>query len=410
MKILWLTNMVLSEKERGLGGTWYAAMAEALADSGKVSLANIAQANVSEVTQQDYGTIRQWAVPNSDRINREGLPGKTKIVPILEAIEEYSPDLVHVWGTETYLGLLTGRRLINRTALLETQGLKFSIASVFQGGLSFQEQIACVGIKEILRGSTIFSEKKRFGKWAAFEKEIISRHRYLAVQTKWVESQVRAVNRSCKIYQSDCILREPFCKATPWQFSGRPIFFCSAAYSAPFKGLHLAIGAAARLKNRFPNVELHIAGGHQRRGIRRSGYVAWLNRKIKQLGLESNVKWLGPLDAVNVVREMSGAAAVLVPSYIENCSVTMQEAMMVGTPVVAACTGGLPEIATDEESGLFFPIGDEGACAHQLERIIIEDQLAQRMSEESRRIALRRNDRDRIVRQQIANYTDMMQG
>ena len=404
MKILWLSNKALSEGGGNTTGAWLDAMAQRLVRSNQVELGNISTGPISKIARRDLGPIKQWIVPFSSRLTRDGLPSRSIVHEMVEVVKEFSPDVIHVWGTEQYWGLLTSRKVIDGAALLETQGLKFVWAKVFSGGLSIKEQIACVGLKEILRRSTIFQGKKRFEKWGSFEKEIISRHRYIAVQTKWGESQVRAINSQCMIFESARALRAPFYKGAPWQFSGRPIIFCSAAYPSPFKGLHIAVRSVAILKKVFPNIRLRIAGAHQRSGIRRDGYITWLVRETKRLGIYPNVEWLGPLDASEIIDALQSASVVLIPTYIENCCNAMQEAMMVGTPVVTSYTGGLPSLAKDEESALFFPVGDEAMCAYQLGRVLTDPTLAVRLSTKGRKTAIERNDPEKIVMHQLKIY------
>jgi L-malate glycosyltransferase len=408
MRILWLSNMVLSEQDAGTSGTWLSALAQELVSSGRVDLGNISIGNVAHTCQQDYGSIRQWVVPSSAGVMRNGLPAERTVTEIINAVEEYSPDLVHVWGTESYWGLLTARKLIKHVSLLETQGLKFSIAKVYQGGLSVKEQLACVGIKEILRRSMIYQMRRRFEKWGLMEKEIIAHHLNIGVQTEWVESQVKTINRTCNTYNTDLALRVPFYKALPWEHSGNFRVFCSAAYPAPFKGLHVAIRALAILKYSIPYIRLRIAGALQRQGIRQDGYVSWLNKEVEKHGVASNVEWLGSLDAAEIVEELKTADAMLLPSYIENCSNAMQEAMMVGTPVVSSYTGGLPSLAKDGESALFFPPGDEAMCANRIERVLTERELAERLSKKAREVAEKRSDPEKIVSRQLEIYRQII--
>ena len=404
MKILWLSNKVLSLQDRGGTGTWLDAMAQGLNGTGSVQLGNITTGSVSKVIKQDCGAISQWVVPVAGKLGHTGLPSKKIVSDIIQAVEEFSPDLVHIWGTESFWGLLTARKLIKQKSLIELQGLKYAIAKVFHGGLSFQEQWACVGLKEILRMSSIWHGRRRFSLWGGFEREIINQHHHIVVQTKWIEAQVKATNNNCTIFESDLLLRDPFYNAKPWQHLGRHQIFCSAAYSSPFKGLHIAIRSIAILKNRFPNIVLHIAGAHHRAGLRQDGYVTWIVREVERLGVGANVKWLGPLNALQIVSEMQTSSAMVIPSFIENCSTSMQEAMLVGTPVVASYTGGLPSLAQDGESALFFPVGDEAMCAYQLDRILTDRDLVTQLSKQSRYRALKRNNRERIIKNQLSSY------
>ena len=408
MRILWLSNCVLSHGDHNTTGAWLDALAEQLAACGNVTLGNISSNPVRTLSRNDCGRIKQWIVPVSSTSARNGLPPNKLVGDILNTVNEFAPDLVHVWGTESYWGLLTARRFIIQPALLDMQGLKIAIAPVFAGGLSFKQQLACVGLKELIRRATIPQERKSFRKWGTFEREIIFGHRYVATQTDWIKAHVQSINPRCSIFHTDLVLRQPFYQFRSWRFSQRPVLFCSAAYALPFKGLHVAIRAAALLKRNLPNVELRIAGGHRRPGLRKQGYVAWLEQQSRRLGIAENVTWLGSLSSGQIYRELNTASAMILPSYMENCSTSMQEAMIAGIPIVASYSGGLPSLARDEESALFFTPGDEAMCAYQLERVLSNRELALRLSKNAMKIARERNDPETIGSRQLEIYRQVI--
>jgi glycosyltransferase involved in cell wall biosynthesis len=291
----------------------------------------------------------------------------------------------------------------------EMQGLKGAIARVFQGGLSVREQLACIGPKEIVRGSMIFRGRRQYAAWGQIEREMISGHRFITVQSKWLEAQVRAINNTSRIYHNDFALRTAFYTAAPWQSVSSVSILCSMAYPAPFKGLHVAIRALALLKRQYPGVELRIVGAHQWPGIHRDGYLSWLIHEARRLDVDANLRWLGSLSAQEIIAQLQECAAFVLPSFVEGYSLTLAEAMILGVPTVASYAGGIPSLAQDEDSVLFFTPGDAAVCAYQLERLLSDRALAERLSCRAREIALARNDQDRIVRCQIEIYRSVLQ-
>jgi glycosyltransferase involved in cell wall biosynthesis len=408
MKILWLSNSVLSEHDCAGTGTWLGAMAQRLIGSGEVALANITIGGDSVVTRQDCGVISQWLVPHSNDIKSDGLPSEKRLADLAAIVDEFAPDLIHIWGTEGYWGLLTARKLREKVALLEMQGVKGRIADVFHGGLSFREQLSCVGVKELIRKSTIWQQRNKFRDWGRYENEIISGHRYIGTQTRWVESQVKAINSDCITFHNDLILREPFYSAKSWDRPESHQIFCLAAYPMPFKGLHTAVRAFAIIRQRFSSARLNIAGGFSTSGLRRDGYIAWVVTEIRRLGLKAHVNWLGPLDAQQIVEQMQNSSAMVIPSFIENCSTSMQEAMLIGVPLAVSYAGGLPSLAKDEEAAVFYPMGDDAACAMQLERLFDDKELAMRLSRQARQVAEYRNDPRRIIARQLEIYRQII--
>ena len=409
MKVLWLCNCPLRDTDGGGTGTWLDAVARGLLNSNSVELGVIASGSNAQFTRCDYRQVKQWLLPARVRLNRDGLPPDSLVRAILAAVEEFSPDLVQIWGTEACWGLLSARGLLPCPTLLEMQGLKGQIAKVFFGGLTLSEQFHCIGIKELLKRRTMYSDRRDFIRWSRYEEEIIRGNRFVDVQTPWLAAHVKAVNPAARLFHIDFPLRQPFYDVDGWQGATRPTLFCTAPYSSPFKGLHVAIRALHLLRRRVPDACLRIAGSHQRAGLRQDGYIRWINRMIHELDLVNAIEWLGPLNAEQIVVELKNAAAVVIPTFIEGYGVALAEAMMVATPTVVSYAGGAGCLGKDEESCLFFPPGDEAMCAYQLERVLTDEALALRLSRESRKIAVLRNDRQRIVGRQLKIYRQVVE-
>ncbi len=405
MRILWLSNKVLTDNDSGSTGTWLDAMAQALVRSRAVELGNISQ---GKDARRDYGSIRQWIIP-SKNVGRNGLPPNSIVRDIIQITEEFSPDLIHVWGTEGFWGLLTSRGLIRVPALLETQGLKWTIARVFEGGLTLREQIQCTRFKEIVKGTSIYNWKRKFYKWGKFEQEMILGHKFITTQSQWLYAQIKPLLSSPIIFSNDFMLRKPFYSATPWNSSSNNIIFCVAAYAFPFKGLHIAIRAIAMLKRYFPDIQLHIAGAIQKKWIRQDGYVLWLNRLIKDLNLTDNVYWLGPISDNEIILELQKCSLLLLPGFVEGYSLALAEGMYLGVPSVTSYAGGMQSLAKDEETTLFFTPGAVEMCAHQIERLLKDRLLSEQIGKRAREIALIRNDPEKILNKQIDIYMQVLE-
>ena len=59
------------------------------------------------------------------------------------------------------------------------------------------------------------------------------------------------------------------------------------------------------------------------------------------------------------------------------------DAWAYGVPCVMTPVGGLPDIVTEGENGLLFPIGDDSALANQLSKMMSDDALRKRVVEET---------------------------
>mgnify|MGYP000121639649 FL=1 len=67
----------------------------------------------------------------------------------------------------------------------------------------------------------------------------------------------------------------------------------------------------------------------------------------------------------------------------------------------------LPDIVAEGENALTFPVGDDGALAAQLDRLMADDALRSRMAEASLRLARTTFNIDTINRQLAQLYTEV---
>ena len=92
-------------------------------------------------------------------------------------------------------------------------------------------------------------------------------------------------------------------------------------------------------------------------------------------------EWLEP-DEVSAV--LDDATMLVLPSWPEGLGRVVIEAFARGRPVVATDAGGIPDLVTDEVEGLLVPPADVGALAAALERVLVDQTLAERLGAAAR--------------------------
>lgn len=401
LRILWFSNLAISENECSTTGTWLQAMANEFSKSEDIILGNVVQASVKRVQIQFSDGIQQWLIP---RVKGPHDTPSSWGELLLSIIKEFSPDLIHIWGVESNWNIKYVRSKLSVPFLLGIQGLKGVIAQRYSGDLLKIEIIRSIGIKEIVLGTTIRRMIRKFKKWDYYENGVITASKYINVQSKWVEAIIKSINPHAVIFHNEHIIRKQFHAAGPWHYNGNPRIFYISAYPAPFKGLHVAVRALAILQKKYPSIELRIAGWHPRFTFKRDGYIHWVYSEIERLGLELNIKWLNSITAEQIANELENCSAIVIPSFIESYSVALAEAMLIGTPSVVSYAGGMPSLATDEESALFFSPGDHNMCSFQLDRILSDKQLAHRLSRNARMRSLSRHSTVSITGRQLDIY------
>lgn len=101
--------------------------------------------------------------------------------------------------------------------------------------------------------------------------------------------------------------------------------------------------------------------------------------KIKQLGLEDRVHFLGKQDQIAQVISM--ADVLLLPSEKESFGLVALEAMACGVPTIGSEAGGIPELVSHGKTGFLAPIGDTRAMADYAIKLLTDTKLAEQISE-----------------------------
>lgn len=419
MKVLWLMNWPLPDLSAYLGipqkpgGSWTTALSREIVLNGKIEL------GVASIVQQgknigvSIGGIQHFTVlaPRT----RYGLlrPSKSMIRRYKEIVTQFSPDVIHVHGTEWHAGIITKNNSLGPPTVISIQGLIDFYRRYLLGDLSFLDVLNSRTLKEWLLFRGLWELKLRWNKKAAIEREIIKGNNIFIGRTLWDKAHVRRLNPNSIYYHCDELVRSEFYNRR-WDISTasiHTIFAPSASY--PLKGFHLLVRAVAILKRDFPDIKVRVplAGFTNVTGLkgvlknlRKDGYANYLSKLIKKLELEENIIALGHLTADQMVQEMQQAFVFVQTSFVENSSLALAEALTIGVPAVVSLAGGTTSMIIEGRSVLGYPPGDEAVLAEQIRQIFIDHKLAARLSKAGKEIASQRHSNRRIIPQMIDIY------
>ena len=178
------------------------------------------------------------------------------------------------------------------------------------------------------------------------------------------------------------------------------IFACRQLF--PRKGIRFLIQAAARLKPRFPDLKLVLAGD----GFERPELV----RLAQDLGIGADVTFLGWVPNSGLPKYYRAAAVSVIPSLEEGFGIPAAEAMGCEVPVVASDAGGLPEVVEDGVTGLIVPRGEVPPLAEAIGALLADPERRHRMGVAGRRRALELFDWDRTAEQFEQVYREIGAG
>jgi glycosyltransferase involved in cell wall biosynthesis len=173
------------------------------------------------------------------------------------------------------------------------------------------------------------------------------------------------------------------------RFGPHMIFACRQLF--PRKGIRFLLEAGAELKSQFPDLKIVLAGD----GFERPE----LARLAAELGIASEVTFLGWVPNVELPQYYRAAAVSVIPSLEEGFGIPAAEAMGCEVAVVASDAGGLPEVVENGVTGIVVPRGDAKALAQAIGSLLADPQRRRVMGQAGRERALRLFDWDRSAQQ-----------
>jgi glycogen(starch) synthase len=177
----------------------------------------------------------------------------------------------------------------------------------------------------------------------------------------------------------------------------RLVFFIGRL--VPEKGLTVLLEAVPLLLRRHP-LRVVIAGT--------GPYGDELKRRAVRLGIADRVHFAGWLDDQTAQSLLESADVAVVPSLYEPFGIVALEAMAAGTPLVASQVGGLAEIVRHEENGLLAKPGQPLSLAEQIDRLLADGAMANRLVTAARREVEERYTWASIARATAAVYDDVI--
>ena len=326
MKILWFSNIKLTETQMSGSGTWISGMNDLLSTYyPDVQIANVTIAKVDTVREEIVRGRSQWVLPKKTTAGDMDL--------FVKIIDSYHPDIIQIWGTEFFWATIPFETICpNVPVILDMQGFYSSVLDVLYGDLTMQEIIRCFSIKEFLRpSSSLIALSRRLHKSVNREEEVIRKYKIISVQSNWVKGNVNLLNPKATIYETRIALRPQFFQAVKWNLNRMEPYtiFSTASMIEPTKGSFTLLKAFREVKRLLPQTKLLFAGSIQT-GIRKSGYMRLMEQFIYLNGLSDSISFLGSLNTDDLIKAYLHSNVFVNPSYAESYSLILAESTYLG--------------------------------------------------------------------------------
>ena len=137
-------------------------------------------------------------------------------------------------------------------------------------------------------------------------------------------------------------------------------------------------------------------------------YKAAVEKRSQSTALKDHVVFLGHREDVPLL--MRAANVIVTPSDFESFSMTIIEAMMAGTPVVATNRGGPAEIIENGVTGILVPPRNPAALASAIHNLVTDAGLAGLLAGAAREAAFRRYKPGVRYERLVAEYKELVNG
>lgn len=176
---------------------------------------------------------------------------------------------------------------------------------------------------------------------------------------------------------------------------------------APVKDYYTLADAAVQVLARHPETRFLIVGDNSLEELNRNHY-AEVAKRLQDLGIAERLLFTGHRD--DVARLIGAMDVCVLCTHREGLPLSILEAMAMGKPVVATSVGGIPEIVTNNVTGILHRHGDSKELAVALLRLIENPEEARRMGSTAREYVLQNFSRQRFGDEIAKTYLDVMRG
>lgn len=408
MRVLWFTNTPSLYQQNANtynGGGWIEALEFNIRKNSNINLAvsffhtnNIFKIAKENVTYYPINEKRNFFQKIQHHLNSK-LRINKNIQSFLHVIEDFKPDIIHIFGSEQSFGLIA--KYTSIPVVLHIQGILNSCMNAwYPPGYSVKDIYSLFRFNPLLLYS-YFRDYKYFATRAKQEIQRFSCIQNYMGRTDWDKQIISILSPNSKYYYCGEILRSPFYKSPTWKPHKRDKIILVTTISSPlYKGFDLVLKTAKLLSSLYSlSFEWNIFGNINPK---------FAERKLKIKTSKVHVKIRGVISAECLVQELLNADMFIHPSYIDNSPNSICEAQLLGLPVISTNVGGISSLITQNENGILIPANDPYILCSKIIEIYRNQELAINLGKKAKICAVKRHCIESIVAQNIFIYQSIL--
>jgi len=183
-----------------------------------------------------------------------------------------------------------------------------------------------------------------------------------------------------------------------WKISDDDLLLGCVGYLLPEKGQETLLCALPQIRAQFPNCRVILAGDGPCR--------VKLQTLARELGIVDVVIFAGFVEDVQAVYR--ALDLFVFPSLAEPLGSSLLAAMAHGLPVIAAASGGVPEIIENGRNGILVSVSDAQELAAAIRRTLNDRAAAARLGQAARETVERRFSAQLLAENTLQQYQTIL--
>lgn len=406
MRILWfsVTPSLFNPSSNGHnGGGWIASLEQIVRKEKSIELGVAFHFPDNEFKYENDGVCYYPIAPKKKSFIDKFISRNEEIentARYLKIIEDFRPDVIHIFGSENDFGLICAHTQI--PVVIHIQGCMPPYHNaLFPVGLSKWDFIFGKGLSLNYRFIGLRSDGA-FRKAAEREVRIIQNCKYFMCRTEWDKRLIDLFNPQATYFHCEEALRDSFIQGTAkWEYPTSDKKIITSVISRPwYKGCDLILKTAALLK-RFTdlNFEWRVYGIPEMR---------FYEAKYKINAKDVNVKVMGTASKEELVEALCKTNCYVHTSYIDNSPNSLCEAQILGVPILATHVGGISSLIDDGCNGILFPANAPYTAASLIKQLTSDRELAERLSSNAIEKATKRHNPNDIKESLLNIYSSII--
>lgn len=333
---------------------------------------------------------------NIDSIDKDILNSCRKVV------EDYNPDVIHVFGSEWCFGLIS--EYTNIPVVIHLQGSWPPYRNAqYPPGYSRKEEIIDRWYNPKAFLQFILDERRSFQR-ARREEKILSITNYFMGRTRWDKALTKFYSpKSEYFYCSEALRSDIVDSNIKWNLQKRSKYvLVTVGGGHVLKGLDVILKTAQLLKTRGDiDFEWRLLGPTP-------ANIRKFEKKASILCRDVCVKPLGRKSAKEVQQNLIDASLYVHAAYIDNSPNSICEAQYLGLPVISTYVGGIPSLFRDDyPPDYLVPTNDPYYMASKIVEVLKNEALSLSMSKSNLEIATYRHSEECILNDLLRCYKEI---